>query len=153
MKIEELYPYWDEIHDQLLELLEWAPANVLDFKTDDPDARSIRQIVVHLIDIERYYIVHLAQGGPWVHTTPTEFKTRDQLAEGILITRNQTKLYIESLKPETLRAVRTIPTDGDTNTPTTNRPVAWILWQVMQHEIYHWGQIQLRRYAALANER
>ncbi|MDR3708635.1 MAG: DinB family protein [Capsulimonadaceae bacterium] len=150
MDIGSVYPYWEDVHTDLIELLEWLPEPVWDYKPRLADVRSIRQIVLHMIDQERFWIVHLAQGGPWVRPEPADFTSPDLLVEGLVATRKQTMLYIKLLRAETLRAVRTIPTDGEMNTPETNRPVAWLIWRAVEHELYHYGQIQQRRYDALA---
>ncbi len=149
MTTEELYPYWDEVHDELIELLEWLPLKAWEYRPAAQDAQSIRQIVLHVIDRERYWIAHIAQEGPWDRPKPADFRTPELLVEGLRAVRSQTKFYIASLKPETLRTVRLIPTDAGLNMPATNRQIGWILWQVLQHEVYHFGQIQARRYEAL----
>ena len=149
MKPTELYPFWADTHEELIELLEWLPENVWQYKPA-VDARSVRQIVLHMIDRERFWIVHLAQAGPWEHPAAADFMTPALLVEGLTVTRAQTNLYIESLKPETLRIVRSVPTDTDTNSPATNRPISWLIWQVLQHEIYHLGQIQQRRHDTMS---
>ncbi|HEY3331352.1 MAG TPA: DinB family protein [Capsulimonadaceae bacterium] len=145
MRMTELYPYWSDAHDEMIELLEWLPVAVWDYRPD-ANVRSIRQIALHLLDRERFWIVHLAQEGAWDRPLPRDFATPDLLIEGLVAMRKQTQLYVESLKPEMLRAVRSIPTDADTNSPATNRPISWLIWQVLQHEMYHFGQIQMRRY-------
>lgn len=149
MKVDSLYPFWSDVHDELLALLEWLPDAAWDYRPKDCDVRSIRQMALHLIDRERYWMVHIAQSGPWHRPLMPEFKTSELMIEGLIATRNQTKLYIESLQPETLRVVRTVPADVDGNEQTTNRPISWLIWQVVHHEIYHWGQIESRRYEAL----
>jgi len=152
MTIDTLYPFWDGVHCDIVDLVEWLPDAAWEYRPEGQDMRSIRQIVLHMMDLERYWIVHLAQGGPWEHPQPAEFRTPDLLIEGLIATRNQTRFYIEMLKPESLRAVRTIPVDVETNSPATNRTISWLIWQTVQHDIYHWGQIQMRRYEALALE-
>ena len=149
MDVESLYPYWEDTHLELVELLEWLPEAVWDYRPGLNDIRSIRQIVLHMIERERYWIVHIAREGPFGRPDPGDFRTPELLIEGLTAVRRQTMLYVASLKPMTLRTVRTIPTDADMGMPETNRPISWLLWQVAQHEIYHYGQIQARRYEAL----
>ena len=145
MKLTDLYPYWSDTHDELIELLEWLPLPIWDYRPDI-NVRSVRQIAQHLIDRERFWIVHVAQEGPWERALATDFSTPELLVEGLVAVRKQTTNYVHSLKPDMLRAVRNVPTDFETNSPATNRPISWIIWQVLQHEMYHFGQIQMRRF-------
>ncbi len=149
MTTEDLYPYWDDVHDEMIELLEWLPIAAWEYRPQTQDARSVRQIVLHLIEQERFWMVHLAQEGPWERPAPADFRTPATLIEGLRATRAQTKLFVSGLKSESLKGVRAVPTDAVSNMPATNRQIAWLIWQVVQHEIYHWGQIQARRYEAL----
>lgn len=150
MTVESLYPFWDGVHDDIVEALDWLPAEAWEYRPAGMDMRSIRQIVLHMIDMERFWMVHLAQEGPWERPAPADFRTPELCREGLIAVRNQTRLYVAMLKPESLMTVRTVPVDVETNTPSTNRTIGWLLWQVVQHEIYHWGQIQMRRLEALA---
>jgi uncharacterized damage-inducible protein DinB len=152
MTLDALYPFWDGVHEEIVGLLQWLPLDAWEYKPAAADMRSIRQIVLHMIDMERYWIVHLAQNGPWEHPALADFRTQELQIEGLIAVRNQTRFYIETLNPESLTAVRTVPLDVETNSTTTNRTLAWLIWQALQHDIYHWGQIQMRRYEALSTE-
>jgi uncharacterized damage-inducible protein DinB len=147
MKIDDLYPYWGDVHDRIVETIEYLPPQMLDVRPDGSETRSIRQIIIHMIDMERFWIAHLAAQGAWDRPQSADFNTRELLAEGLTVTRAATMRYIETLQPVTLRAVRTIPVDAEMNTPETNRAISWLIWQAVQHDSYHYGQIMLRKQA------
>jgi hypothetical protein len=144
MKIEQVHPYFNEARDELIEQLLSVPERRFDAKPAHMDAMSIRQIVLHVIDEERYLIVHIAQQCPWDRVASADFRTRGQMVEGLRAARAATRRYVESLEPISLKIVRTIPADPTANQPDLNQPISWILWQVMRNDIYYLGQFMLR---------
>ena len=145
MRTEQFNPYFNDAHEELIEQLEWLAAHRWEAKPAHVDAMSIRQIVLHLIDQERFWIVHIAQNGPWDRVVGSDFNTSDRMIEGLRAARAATERYIASLEPVSLRAVRTIPPDPLSNRPEINQPIGWILWQVLRNDIYYLGQIAMRR--------
>jgi uncharacterized damage-inducible protein DinB len=143
MKASDLYPYWEEIHEDLIESLSWLPEEILDFKPLGSQQRSIRQLVGHMIDRERYWIVKIVQGLDSEPIKASNLANGELLIETVEATRARTLLLIDSLEPPMLSAVRVAPADSQTNEPETNRQIAWFIWQVVQNEIYHFGQIQM----------
>ena len=144
MTIHELYPYWGDAHEELLLVLERIDEAGWEDKPPHAGARSIRQIVLHMIQNERFWIGHIAQNGPVPQVLSSDYPTKQALIEGLHAAREATIRYLDMLKYESLRAVRTIPADPDNNIPESNMPLSWVIWHVMEHEIYHWGQIALR---------
>src|SRR5579883_50501 len=144
MTIAELYPYWNDAHEEFLLELEFIDEDHWNDKPAHLGGGSIRQLVLHLIEAERYWIGQIAQGGPSPEIRGSDFPTKASLIEGLNATREATIRYLDVLKYEGLRAVRTIPADPENNIPEANMTIAWIIWHVMEHEIYHWGQIALR---------
>ena len=144
MKIKDLYPYWNDAHEEFLLELERIDEQRWTEKPAHLGGGSIRQLVLHLIETERYWIGQIAMEGPASEVRGSDFPTKALLIEGFVVARAATIRYLDVLKYEGLRAVRTIPADPENNIPESNMPVSWIIWHVMEHEIYHWGQIALR---------
>lgn len=144
MTIQELYPYWHDTHEEFLLELERIEESRWDDKPCHLAGGTIRQLVLHLIETERFWIGHVAQGGPPPQISGTDYPTKQALIEGFQAAREATIRYLDMLKYESLRAVRTIPADPENNIPESNMPLSWVVWHVMEHEIYHWGQIVLR---------
>ena len=145
MRPEQVHPYFNDAHEELIEQLEWLQDWRWEAKPTHIDGLSIRQITQHLIDQERFWIVHIAQGGVWDRVTNTDFPTRDRIIEGLHAVRAGTIRYIDTLEPAGLKAVRTIPADPFVNRPEINQSLNWILWQVMRNDIFYLGQVALRR--------
>ncbi len=143
MRIEELYPYWGNAHQQLLEAVELLTPAQLDAKPYD-EARSIRQMVLNLIREERYWIGHLVAGYAIYQPRENDYPDAPALVEALTVTREITARVLEPLSPQGLRAVRTVPPDPATNRPETNMPISRLFWQVVEQEIFVWGQIAQR---------
>jgi uncharacterized damage-inducible protein DinB len=142
MTIEEIYPYWNDAHADLIFALEQIDEAYWSEKPPGLN-KSIRQIVLNLIEREHYWIGQIAQGRPAHPVAGADFPTKASLIEGLKAAREATIRYLDMLKYESLRAVRTIPADPAHNIPESNMPVSWIIWRVMENEIFHWGQIML----------
>lgn len=144
MTIPELYPYWSDAHEELMLELQRLDETRWDDKPAHLAGGSVRQLVLHLIQSERFWIGRVAQGGPMPQIQGSDYPTKQALIEGFRAAREATIRYLDMLKYESLRAVRTIPADTENNIPESNMPLSWVIWHVMEHEIYHWGQIALR---------
>ena len=63
MTLDELYPYWDDSHQEFVDtvegLREWQLESV-----PGPSGRSLHQILLDFIRAERYWVGHLVNGFP-----------------------------------------------------------------------------------------
>ena len=143
MKLDELYPYWEAAHDDLIEtvalLTEWQ----LDTEPG-PGGRSLRQIILEFVRAERFWVGHLVAGYAEYRPRPGDFPTGKALAEALTAARAVTQRVLDPLGPEGLRAVRTVPSDPATNRHETNTPIGWMLWHVLELELICRGQIMQR---------
>lgn len=143
MRTDELYPYWDEVHDDLIEIVEYLDEDAVDARPHD-GADSIRQLVLRFVEVERQYAQHLAGGFDYERPSPSAHVDGKALADLLTATRTVTARVLEPLTTAGLRSVRTVPGDPAENRPGTNMPVAWLLWHVMEREIQCLGQVSLR---------
>ena len=113
MKLEELYPWWEDSHQELVEAVELLREWQLD--TDPgPSGRSLRQILLGFLRAERYWIAHLAAGHAEYRPQEDDFPDAKSLAEALRASRQLSRRVLEPLGPDGLRAVRTVPGDpGD----------------------------------------
>ena len=144
MKLRDLYPYWSDAHEELIELLELITEPQWRARPGYEGGRSVRQAVLGLINSERRWIGEIAQG-----RSPQEVESRDFPLGGDLIDEYQaaraaTERFLADLHPETMRGVRTAPADPVLNELERNVSLAWIVWHVMEQEIFTWGQIALQ---------
>lgn len=143
MTLDELYPYWDDSHQEFVEtvtgLSEWQLESV-----PGPGGRSLHQILLDFIRAERYWVGHLVSGYPEYRPQAEDFPDGPALAEALRATRAVSALALDPLGPDGLRAVRTVPGDPATNRYETNRPIGWLFWQVLELELLCRGQVAQR---------
>lgn len=145
MKLEQYNPYFNDAHDELVEILRILPEHRWDLKPAHVEAPSIRQIALRLIDQERFWVVHIAQQGQWDRVARADFPNCGRVVEGLVASRTATLRYIDFLEPAALKAVREVPAEPALNRAGINQSLAWILWQVMRNDIFALGQVDMRR--------
>jgi uncharacterized damage-inducible protein DinB len=143
MRTNELYPYWDEAHEELIETIEYLDEDQVDDRPHD-GADSIKQIVLRFVETERLYAQHLAGGFDYERPSAAAHVDGKSIADLLTVTRTITARVLEPLTTAGLRSVRMVPGDPAENRPDTNMPVAWLLWHVMEREIQCLGQVTLR---------
>ena len=104
-----------------------------------PSARSIHEILVHMLDAEEFWVRHVLQGGPRTHRDPAALPTPDALERTWRPIREETVAYLQSLKEDDL--TRPVPLPWN---PTSSRTVQEILWHLVTHEFHHKGQVCTR---------
>jgi len=143
VKLDGLYPHWDDVHLELVDavglLKEWQ----LD-SDPGPGGRTLREIVLDFVRAERYWVGHLAAGYAEYRPQTHEFPTGTALAEALTAARAVTVRALEPLGPDGLRAVRTVPSDPATNRHETNMPIGWLLWHVLELELICSGRVMQR---------
>lgn len=103
-----------------------------------PGMRSIKEILVHLMDTEAGYVVAVIHGFPWSPAGGAYFTTLDSILESWNREREYTTRFFSSLTPDQAKEPRAVPWLGRMVT------VADIVWHVITHEQYHRGQIFTR---------
>jgi len=143
VKLEELYPYWNDAHLELVDavglLKEWQ----LD-SDPGPGGRSLREILLDFVRAERYWIGHLVAGYPEYRPRLEDFADGPSLAEALAATREVTRRVLEPLGQDGLRAVRTVPGDPQANRHETNMPISGMFWHVLELEMLCRGRVLQR---------
>jgi len=143
MTLDELYPYWDDSHQEFVEVVEGLKEWQLE-SVPGPSGRSLHQILLEFIRAERYWVGHLVSGYPEYRPQAADFPDSPALAEALKATRAVSAQVLAPLGTDGLRAVRTVPGDPATNRYETNRPIGWLFWQVLELELVCRGQILQR---------
>jgi len=143
MTLDELYPYWDDSHQEFVEVVEGLKEWQLE-SVPGPSGRSLHQILLEFIRAERYWVGHLVSGYPEYRLQAADFLDSPALAEALKATRAVSAQVLAPLGTDGLRAVRTVPGDPATNRYETNRPIGWLFWQVLELELVCRGQILQR---------
>ena len=143
MKLDDLYPHWDDAHQELVDTV----ALLRDWQVDTepgPGGRSLRQIILDFVRAERFWAGHLAAGFAEYRPRAEEFPDGRALAEALKAARAVTRRALEPLGSDGLQAVRTVPSDPATNRHETNTPIGWLFWHVLELELICRGQIMQR---------
>jgi uncharacterized damage-inducible protein DinB len=101
--------------------------------------KSIRDILVHLIDADAGWIGHAMEGGPREPLGPDMFQGLDEILTTWEPRRIATVRLLQRLPPEERTATRRDPWN-----PAVLATVEEIVWHVVTHEQYHRGQIFAR---------
>ena len=143
MTLGELYPYWEEGHDEFVDavrrLKEWQ------MDTDPgPGGRTLREIVLDFVRAERYWVGQLVAGYTEYRPRLEDFPDAPTLAEALTAARAQTARVLDPLGRDGLRAVRTMPADPASNRHESNVPISWLFWHVLELELVCRGQVMQR---------
>ena len=87
MTLDELYPYWQDVHDELIDVLEFSDETRWREKPAHQAGLNIRQIVLRLIQTEQEWIGHVAQGFPRYPFSPSDFPDKAALLDGLRAAR------------------------------------------------------------------
>jgi uncharacterized damage-inducible protein DinB len=143
MQLNHIYPYFYDLRSELID-------TIADLTDEQWKARfgrrtlySAEQIVFRLTEQERWWIGHVCQSLPWEDIRPKIKHDKIEALEQFKATIALTDRYIETLEPESLLYVRTVPPDMKANRPEENRRIDWIVWQVIGLEMAAVTQIQL----------
>lgn len=143
MRLDELYPYWKNAHEELQDSLRPLSSEQLEARPRE-GAPSIRDLALDLLYHERFWVSHLVAGNAYEKPRPDLYPDGRSLVEALAAARQVTARVLEPFSREGLRAVRHVPADSRENRPETNMPVGWLFWHVLEREIYTWGQVALR---------
>lgn len=101
--------------------------------------RPIRDILVHIMSAERYWIRHAIHGEPRERFSPETFSDLDAILARWKPQREATLASLSGLTPEVRTSRRAFPWDA-----SQTASVEEIVWHVVTHEQYHRGQIFTR---------
>lgn len=104
-----------------------------------PGMRAIRDILVHMISAEAYWIDHVVRGQPRQRLDPTTFPDLDAILSRWLPQRRATLAFLQELDAGARTSRRPFPWNAD-----ESATVEEIVWHVVTHEQYHRGQVFTR---------
>jgi hypothetical protein len=143
MQLETIQPYWIDLRIELLETIEDLTDEQWNARFGRRELYSSERIIHRLTEQERWWIGHVCQQLDWEEIRPTAKNGRPQSIEELKATFELTNRYIDTLEPESLRFVRTVPPDLQANRPEENRRIDWILWQVTSLEVSALAQMTM----------
>jgi uncharacterized damage-inducible protein DinB len=101
--------------------------------------RSIRDVLVHLIDAGNFWIRHVIQGKPFHRLDPASFGDLNGVLVVWMPQREATLALIGGLTDQERASRRPLPWNS-----AETASVEEIVWHVVTHEQYHRGQIFTR---------
>lgn len=101
--------------------------------------KSIRDVLVHMVSAEAYWIQHVVLGSPRQRLDPASFGDLDAILAAWAPQREATLALVRGLGPDQRLARRSFPWNQD-----ESASVEEIVWHVVTHEQYHRGQIFTR---------
>jgi uncharacterized damage-inducible protein DinB len=116
------------------------PHSWVDLTTPPRDGmRPIREVLVHMIGAEAYWIQYVVLGGERPRLEPASFGGPDAILRPWESQRAATLAFVQGLTPEQLHSLRPFPWNA-----AESATVEEIVWHVVTHEQYHRGQIFTR---------
>jgi uncharacterized damage-inducible protein DinB len=143
MRIELIHPYWADLRLEIVDFVTELTAEQWTARFGRRTTYSAEQIIFRVTELERWWIGHVCQSLPWDEIRPQMKRDRTQAIEQLRATFELTNRYIDTLEPESLRFVRTVPPDIQANRPEENRRIDWIIWEVVTLEITALAQIEM----------
>jgi uncharacterized damage-inducible protein DinB len=104
-----------------------------------PGMKSVREILVHMMGTEAFWLHHVVDGKPLRRPDPASFGSLESILAPWSAQRDATMSWLETQGPGQLSSTRTQP-----GSPSKSATVADIIWHVVTHEQYHRGQIFTR---------
>jgi len=143
MLLEQIYPYINDLRAELLDLIDDLTLEQWTARFGRRTLYSAEQIVFNTTQQERWLIGHVCQSLPWEEIRPLFRRDKLEATEQLRATFALTRRYVETLEPESLKFVRTVPPDILANRPEENRRIDWLLWQAVSVEQSALAQITL----------
>ncbi|MGQ9629134.1 MAG: DinB family protein [bacterium] len=134
MDVKELYPYWDDSRKKLVERVKGLTESQLDWRPKE-GMLSLGNLIRHIASAEDFWVNRVIRGEKALSShSRDDFPTIDKILKDLEETHKVTLKAIADLKPEDLDAKRKTPRGDELS-------IRQILWRVVEHEIYHQGQI------------
>lgn len=101
--------------------------------------KPIRDVLVHMVGAETFWICHVVLGGRRTRLDPASFGDLDSILAAWRPQREATTAWLSALTPKARGSRRAFPWD-----PEQTASVEEIVWHVVTHEQYHRGQVFTR---------
>ena len=123
------------------ELIELCRPHSWDALTTPPGEglRSIRDVLVHLVSAEAYWIDFVIHRGERRRFDPATYASLDAILTPWTERRRRTVAFVQSLSTQEREQRRPFPWDA-----SASATIEEIVWHVVTHEQYHRGQIFTR---------
>jgi len=138
MNAAQFFDHWNKIWRDLQRAVSMLKDEHLDFRPAERYHRSVGDILLHIIEIEQFWIHDVIQKGS--STLPDEDKgqlrTVAEIQEEMEAVHKRTMDFLTTVPVEDFNRIIQVPQDG---TPK----LGWILWHIFEQQIHHRGELYL----------
>ncbi len=134
MTLQEMFEHSESLRQRLLAAAEKMDA--ASFIERKPGMFSVRDLLVHLMDAEDYWIGSVVLAGRHRKFTPEKYSDAKDVRQDWDEVRRRTRTVFATLSDELLGCSRSVHRDTE-ETLDVDR----ILWHFLTHEFHHRGQV------------
>jgi uncharacterized damage-inducible protein DinB len=134
MTLQEMFEHVESSRQRVLTAAQ--KMDTASFLKRKPGAFSVRDLLVHLMDAEDYWIGSVILAGKHQKFTPEKYADLNTLRADWEKIRERTKTVFATLSSEMLGEPRTVQWETE-----VTFDVDKALWHLLTHEIHHRGQI------------
>lgn len=138
MNAAQYFDHWYKVWRDLLIAVDLLQDEHLSFRPAKSYARSVGDILRHIINLEQGWIHYVIQRKlpSWPEVDARRFLTVDAIKEEMQRVHGETMHFLESIPVEEFNRFVQVPDDG---TPKLQS----ILWHVFEQELHHRGELFL----------
>lgn len=138
MNAAQFFDQWNPVWRDLMLAVSMLKDEELGFLPSEHYARSVGDILRHVINVERGWIHYVIrrQYESWPDEDAQALSSVTALQAEMKRVHEATMDYLESVDVDEFTRIVQVPDDG---TPK----LAWILWHVFEQEIHHRGELYL----------
>ena len=134
MTLEDMFKHAESSRRKILDAA--GKMDAASFVARTPGVFSVRDLLVHLMDTEDFWIGSVVLAQKQRKFTPEKYKDAGTLRADWDKVRERTRKLFATLPAELLRQTRTVPGEA-----AETFEVEKILWHFLTHETHHRGQV------------
>jgi uncharacterized damage-inducible protein DinB len=138
MNAAQFFDHWNKIWRDLQRGVSMLKDDHLEFRPAAHYHRSVGDILLHIIELEQFWIHDVIQkGGPTtVNDDHGKLRTVAEIQEKMEAVHKRTMDFLATVPVEDFNRIIQVPQDG---TPK----LGWILWHIFEQQIHHRGELFL----------
>jgi uncharacterized damage-inducible protein DinB len=138
MNAAQFFDHWNKIWRDLQRAVSMLKDEHLDFRPAERYHRSVGDILLHIIEIEQFWIHDVIQKGSSSLSDEDkgQLRTVAEIQEEMEAVHKRTMDFLTTVPVEDFNRIVQVPQDG---TPK----LGWILWHIFEQQIHHRGELYL----------
>lgn len=138
MNAAQFFDHWNKIWRDLQRAVSMLKDEHLDFRPAERYHRSVRDILLHIIEIEQFWVHDVIQKGGSILSGEDKghLRTVAEIQEEMEAVHKRTMDFLTTVPVEDFNRIVQVPQNG---TPK----LGWILWHIFEQQIHHRGELFL----------